>query len=75
MSMNRTSERGVPPYHAYTLAMREAHAEQFISIMAEIGKLEITQSRFVGPTYGLAPDYIKAIKARYRNELSFGEGK
>jgi hypothetical protein len=63
-------------FHAfYTLAMREAHAEQFIMAMAEVGKLEITQSRHVGPTYGLEPAFIKSIKAKFRNELSFAGEK
>lgn len=62
----------------YTQAMREAHAEQHIVIMAALGPeaFERTQSRFIGPTYDLPEAFIRGLKARHRNELSFsGEGK
>lgn len=63
--------------HFYTQAMREAHAEQHIAIMSEVGPaaFEATQSKHIGATYGIPPEYVRAIKARFRNELSFGEGK
>jgi hypothetical protein len=61
----------------YTLAMREGHAEQHILLMAELGAeaFERTQSRHIGKTYGVDPAFVRALKARHRNELSFGEGK
>lgn len=64
---------------AYPLAQRRAHAEQHILLMAAAGHLEVTQSRHIAATYGLPESAIpelKAIKAKHRNELSFGgEGK
>lgn len=64
---------------AYPLQQRLAHAEQHIVTMAAINELETTQSRHVAATYGLPASAIlelKALKARFRNELSFsGEGK
>lgn len=77
MSMGRTNERPIPHGEAYTPAQRRAHAEQHIVMMAAIGKLEITQSRQIVRTYGLPDSVIaelKAIKAKFRNELSFAGG-
>jgi hypothetical protein len=37
--------------------------------------LERTQSRHLGPTYGIEPELVKRIKQKFRNELSFSEGK
>lgn len=65
------------PHLAYTRAQRIAHAEQHILAMYEIHELEVPQSRHVAATYGI-PEYesaLKAMKANFRNELSFGEGK
>ena len=65
----------------WTLAQRKAAMEQFIASMAAKGSeyLERTKSRHVANTYGpgglITEDEVKAVKARYRNELSFGEGK
>lgn len=58
-----------------TRLARVKYAFRFIRTMAADGKLEVTQSRFVASTYGIEPDLVKRIKARFRNELSFGEGK
>ncbi len=71
-----THERGIPPHLAYTLTMREAHVEQHIAIMSALGPehFERTQSRHIGPTYGLPPEFVREVKARFRNELSFSEG-
>lgn len=64
---------------AYPLAQRRAHAEQHVTIMASLNKLEVTQSRHIVRTYGLPENFVeslKQLKAKFRNELSFsGEGK
>jgi hypothetical protein len=54
------------------------HAFRFIKSMAAIGafELERTQSKHVAATYGIETAVVKAMKARFRNELSFsGDGK
>jgi hypothetical protein len=64
--------------HPYGPLRRMKTAYRFIRSMADRGPeyLERTQSRHVGPTYGLPPSLIKQMKAKFRNELSFGgEGK
>jgi hypothetical protein len=65
------------PRHFYTPLMRAKHAFWFIRKMADesSASLEATQSKHIGPTYGLKPDLIKRIKARFRNELSFRGGE
>ena len=67
----------IDPRQFYTLAMREAHVEQFILTMSALGPehFERTQSKQIGPTYGIDPAFVRSVKARFRNELSFGEGK
>lgn len=63
---------------SYTREQREAHAEQFIMLAAAGGFLETTISREVARTYGLPDSFIptlKALKAKFRNELSFGGEK
>ena len=76
--MERGSVPMIDPSQFYTLAMREAHVEQFILTMSALGPehFERTQSRHIGPTYGIDPAFVRSIKAKHRNELSFsGEGK
>lgn len=75
-----SNERPLTPDQAYTLEMRRAHAEQHIEKMSKKGTLEEAKSRHVANTYGpggrITEDEVKAIKARFRNELSFGgDGK
>lgn len=72
-----TNERGLPPHIAYPFMRRVRNALWFIRTMAERGSdaLERTQSKRVAETYGLTTAIIKRIKAKYRNELSFSEGK
>lgn len=74
------NESGTHPSIAYPQAQREMHAEQHILICASRGSvwLENTISREVVKTYGLPESFIdtlKALKARFRNELSFGGEK
>jgi hypothetical protein len=62
---------------AYPHIQREAHAEQCILWAAEGGWLEATISARIAQTYGLDPSHIaklKALKAKFRNELSFSGG-
>jgi hypothetical protein len=62
---------------AYPLSQRRAHADSHIMTMAAIGQLETTQSRHIVRTYGLPEsviDELKALKAQFRNELSFSGG-
>jgi hypothetical protein len=65
------------PEQAYSRSRRVRHAFWFIRRQAKEGSqsLERTQSKHVGRTYGIEPSLIKRIKAKYRCELSFGEGK
>ena len=73
MSFSSTPERPVKPEDAYPRFRRVIHAFGFVKAMAALGpdSLEQTKSRHVGQTYGLEPELIKRIKARFRNELSF----
>lgn len=77
MSNNRTPERPVPHATAYCRRRRIRTALRFIRAMARRGSeaLERTKARHVGPTYGIEPETVKRMKAKYRNELSFGDGK
>lgn len=56
---------------------RVIYAFRFIRGQARKGSvaLERTKAHFVGITYGVEADLVKRIKSRFRNELSFGEGK
>lgn len=60
-----------------TRLQRVKYCFRFIRDRAAEGSiaLEATQSRFVASTYGVEQSLVKRIKARFRNELSFGEGK
>lgn len=60
-----------------TRLRRVIYAFRFIRNQAAKGPdaLEHTKSRFVAITYGIDTETVKKIKARFRNELSFGEGK
>lgn len=60
-----------------TRLARVKYAFRFIRGQSRKGSdaLERTKARFVGQTYGVEPELVKRIKARFRNELSFGEGK
>jgi hypothetical protein len=78
MSMSHTIDRCIPHHEAYPLIQRRAHAEQHVILAAELGFLETTQSHHIARTYGLPDSFInqlKVLKARFRNELSFGGGK
>lgn len=59
----------------YTRLRRVIHAFRFIRNRARVGSaaMERTKSRFVANTYGIETELVKRIKARFRNELSFGE--
>lgn len=60
-----------------TRLRRVIYAFRFIRDRARAGSFELerTQSKHVAATYGLEVDLVKRMKARFRNELSFGEGK
>jgi hypothetical protein len=76
MSMSATVDRPILPEQAYPLSQRRAHAEQHILAMHSIGELETPKSAEVARTYGI-PDFteeLKAMKAKFRNELSFSGG-
>jgi hypothetical protein len=80
VSNNATPERGKDPSIAYPLKQREADAESHILAMAAVGihHMERTISWRVAQTYGVPHlvDHLKALKSKFRNELSFsGEGK
>lgn len=76
MSFSATPERPVDHGQAYPRLRRVIHAFRFIRDMALQGSLETTKARHVGRTYGVETDLVKRIKARFRNELSFGgDGK
>jgi hypothetical protein len=66
--------------YPYTLAQREAHAEQHILVLAglSVQRMEQAKSAHVAATYGVPHmvNRLKGMKARFRNELSIsGEGK
>jgi hypothetical protein len=56
---------------------RIRYAYRFIRDSARRGseQLERTKARFVAMTYGVETELVKRMKQRFRNELSFGEGK
>lgn len=66
-----------PPSVAYSRLRRVKDAYRFIQRRAAISPaaLERTQSKHVAATFGVEVELVKKIKARFRNELSFGEGK
>lgn len=61
----------------YTRTRRIRDALKFIRFMARErpALFERTKAARVGQTYGLDTDLVKRMKAKYRCELSFGEGK
>jgi hypothetical protein len=61
----------------YSRFRRLRRAYWFIKTMASEGSaaLENTKSKHVAVTYGLDQQTIKKMKAKFRNELSFGDGK
>jgi hypothetical protein len=66
----------IPHAEAYPRQQRELHAEQHILTMTALRQLETPKSAEVAKTYGI-PDFvdrIKAMKAKFRNELSFQGG-
>lgn len=78
--MSATVDRATPPYRAYSRLRRVIHAFRFVRDMANQGSesLERTKAKHIAATYGLGSggtELVKRIKARFRNELSFGEGK
>jgi hypothetical protein len=76
-------ERGIPPELAYPRWRRVRHVFWFAKEASRRGStyFERSKSREVARTYGLfldgKPDerLVKRIKAKFRNELSFTEGK
>lgn len=61
-----------------TRLRRVIYAFRFIRNQARVSPdaMERTKSRFVANTYGVEVELVKRMKARFRNELSFGgEGK
>ena len=66
-----------PPSVAYSRFRRVKDAYRFIQRRAALSPdaMERTQSKHVAATFGVEVALIKRIKARFRNELSFGEGK
>lgn len=67
MSFSRTVDRPTPPQLGYSRLARVKDAFRFIRSMAV--------SRHVANTYGIETELVKRMKARFRNELSFGDGK
>lgn len=67
----------IAPELAYPRGRRVRHAFWFIRRQARISgeAMERTKARFVAMTYGVEESLVKRIKARFRNELSFSEGK
>lgn len=63
-----------PPFGSLS---RVKYAFRFIRGQARQGPdaLERTKAKHVAATYGVSTEIVKRIKARFRNELSFGEGK
>lgn len=60
------------PADAYPQAQRRAHAEQHILAAAECGFLEQTSCWQICRTYQVnIIDDLKALRAKFRNELSF----
>lgn len=69
---------GEHPLRGYTRLRRVKDAFRFIRGRAAVGSaaLEITKSAQVALTYGVETSLVKRMKARFRNELSFGsDGK
>lgn len=75
MSAGRTPETPVKPEVAYPYAKRLADMDRFVAFAAANGFLEQTNGKRVAETYGVEHTEVRAAKAKYRNELSFGEGK
>lgn len=75
------ADRHIPilePHRAYTRLKRVKDAFRFIrgrfGVSSSAG--EKTVSREVAKTFGVEESLVKRMKARFRNELSFGgEGK
>jgi hypothetical protein len=62
------------PATAYPRGKRIRHAFWFLREMSKMGDaFERTISRHIANTYGIETELVKRIKARFRNELSFGE--
>jgi hypothetical protein len=61
----------------YTAEQRTAHAEQAILWAASGLWLDQTSCWHICRTYGVPEflDRLKELRAKFRNELSFGEGK
>lgn len=67
----------IPPEMAYPRGRRVRDAFRFIRNQARISgeAMERTKAKFVAITYGVEVELVKRMKARFRNELSFSEGK
>lgn len=64
------------PEDVYGEQARLAKAEEQVSKAAEGGYLEQTQGWEIARTYRVPHAAVKAMKAKFRNELSFnGDGK
>jgi hypothetical protein len=66
-----------PHRKAYGRLRRVKDAYRFIRDRSREGSaaLERTQARFVADTYGIETALVRRMKARFRTELSFQEGK
>lgn len=62
---------------AYSPMKRAKLVFKFFKTMIALGPqaFEATKSSHIGKTYGLPETTVRKIKARFRNELSFGDGK
>lgn len=67
----------IPHAQAYSRFRRVKDAYRHIRNQARISgeAMERTKAAFVANTYGVETALVKRIKARFRNELSFGDGK
>ena len=63
------------PAVAYSETDRLAYAEKHIKRAADEGWLEVTKGWEIAKTYRVPHAKVREMKARYRNELSFGGDK
>lgn len=73
-----TADRPTPHHIAYSRLRRAKTLFRVVRQLAALGPavFERSKSAHLGPTYGLDPSTARKVKARYRNELSFGgDGK
>lgn len=72
-----SNERGLPPAIAYPRLRRVKDAFRFVRNRALISSeaMERTKAAKIAQTYGIEEPLVKRMKAKFRNELSFGGGK